>query len=181
MAFKRRGTGRDEMLKRNMERLAKRRRDRKNKPEKKKEELKVNKEEAPKFPPLTAPPQAYPDAPPPVPKEPKQPESQNEQVETPPASPRENRFADLRGNTPENPNTEKDASYRSAGAGPQPEVKPKSNNQSDSDKRNTEATQAVKRGLKKFFSSVQKQLAKTPSSSQGIRIGTKNRAGKFWA
>ena len=100
MAFKRRGTGRDEMLKRNMERMAKRRRDRKNKPEKKKEELKVNKEEAPKFPPLTAPPTAYPDAPPPVPKEPKQPkepESQNEQVETPPVSPRENQFADLQG------------------------------------------------------------------------------------
>ena len=41
MAFKRRGTGRDEMLKRNMERLAQRRRARATKPEPKKEDLKV--------------------------------------------------------------------------------------------------------------------------------------------
>ena len=45
MAFKRRGTGRDEMLKRNMERLAQRRRARATKPEPKKEDLKVGTKE----------------------------------------------------------------------------------------------------------------------------------------
>lgn len=211
MAFKRRGTGRDEMLKRNMERLAQRRRARATKPEPKKEDLKVGttkKEET-----LVGP-AGYqvkdgsvygsalakakaklassgnnikPQTDPVTRDQLKTPETQNQDT-PPPAETREEageqttrQFADLRGNTPENPNTEKDASYRSAGAGTQPKVTPVSSNESTSDQRNTEATAELKKQLKSFFSSIQKELTKTPSSSQGIRIGQKRNDGKIYA
>ena len=116
------------------------------------------------------PPQAYPDPPPPVRPDPP--------AETPPAQPQapSGRFADLRGG-----GSTEDKSYRSAGAGAQPTPRSRSNNQSKSDTINTEAAEGLKKQLKSFLSSVQNQLAKAPASSQGIRIGTKNKAGKFWA
>ena len=187
MAFKRRGTGRDEMLKRNMERLAQRRRARATKPEPKKEDLKVGttkKEET-----LVGPagyqvkdgsvygsalakakaklassgnnikPQTNP-----VTKEELQtPETQNQNV-PPPAETREEageqttrQFADLRGNTPENPNTEKDKSYRSPGAGTQPKVTPVSINESKP--LSTQELGNIKNSLKGLFTSIQEQMA----------------------
>lgn len=187
MAFKRRGTGRDEMLKRNMERLAQRRRARATKPEPKKEDLKVGttkKEET-----LVGP-AGYqvkdgsvygsalakakaklassgnnikPQTNPVTKDELKTPETQNQDV-PPPAETREEageqttrQFADLRGNTPENPNTEKDKSYRSPGAGTQPKVTPVSINESKP--LSTQELGNIKNSLKGLFTSIQEQMA----------------------
>lgn len=187
MAFKRRGTGRDEMLKRNMERLAQRRRARATKPEPKKEDLKVGttkKEET-----LVGP-AGYqvkdgsvygsalakakaklassgnnikPQTNPVTKDELKTPETQNQDT-PPPAETREEageqttrQFADLRGNTPENPNTEKDKSYRSPGAGTQPKVTPVSINESKP--LSTQELGNIKNSLKGLFTSIQEQMA----------------------
>jgi hypothetical protein len=195
MAF-RRATGRDEMLKRNMEKLAARRRASASKPTATKQDLKVNAKptvnymgsvgaygkDAPEYgkmlegvkPPSQVKP---PTAPPPVPPDPPA-ETPPVQPETPPAQPQtpSGKLADLRGG-----GSTEDKSYRSAGAGAQPKPRSGSNNQSKSDTINTEAAEGLKKQLKSFLSSVQNQLAKAPASSQGIRIGTKNKAGKFWA
>ena len=187
MAFKRRGTGRDEMLKRNMERLAQRRRARATKPEPKKEDLKVGttkKEET-----LVGP-AGYqvkdgsvygsalakakaklassgnnikPQTNPVTKDELKTPETQNQDI-PPPAETREEageqttrQFADLRGNTPENPNTEKDKSYRSPGAGTQPNTTPVSINESKP--LSTQELGNIKNSLKGLFTSIQEQMA----------------------
>lgn len=194
MAF-RRATGRDEMLKRNMEKLAARRRASASKPTATKQDLKVGTKVTANYmggvgpyadgsvyakalegvkPPSQVQP---PTAPPPVRPDPPA-ETPPAQSETPPAQPQapSGRFSDLRGG-----GSTEDKSYRSAGAGAQPKPRSRSNNQSKSDTINTEAAEGLKKQLKSFLSSVQNQLAKAPASSQGIRIGTKNKAGKFWA
>ena len=185
MAFKRRGTGRDEMLKRNMERLAQRRRARATKPEPKKEDLKVGTKE-PANPMVGMGPykdgsvyasalakakaklassgnNIKPQTNPVTKDELKTPETQNQDT-PPPAETREEageqttrQFADLRGNTPENPNTEKDKSYRSPGAGTQPKVTPVSINESKP--LSTQELGNIKNSLKGLFTSIQEQMA----------------------
>ena len=185
MAFKRRGTGRDEMLKRNMERLAQRRRARATKPEPKKEDLKVGTKE-PANPMVGMGPykdgsvyasalakakaklassgnNIKPQTNPVTKEELQTPETQNQNV-PPPAETREEageqttrQFADLRGNTPENPNTEKDKSYRSPGAGTQPNTTPVSINESKP--LSTQELGNIKNLLKGLFTSIQEQMA----------------------
>ena len=185
MAFKRRGTGRDEMLKRNMERLAQRRRARATKPEPKKEDLKVGTKE-PANPMVGMGPykdgsvyasalakakaklassgnNIKPQTNPVTKDELKTPETQNQDI-PPPAETREEageqttrQFADLRGNTPENPNTEKDKSYRSPGAGTQPNTTPVSINESKP--LSTQELGNIKNSLKGLFTSIQEQMA----------------------
>jgi|TARA_B100001750_G_scaffold89002_1_gene70344 hypothetical protein len=185
MAFKRRGTGRDEMLKRNMERLAQRRRARATKPEPKKEDLKVGTKE-PANPMVGMGPykdgsvyasalakakaklassgnNIKPQTNPVTKEELQTPETQNQNV-PPPAETREEageqttrQFADLRGNTPENPNTEKDKSYRSPGAGTQPNTTPVSINESKP--LSTQELGNIKNSLKGLFTSIQEQMA----------------------
>lgn len=205
MAFKRRGTGRDEMLKRNMERLAQRRRARATKPETKKEDLKVGTKE-PANPMVGMGPykdgsvyasalakakaklassgnNIKPQTNPVTKEELQTPETQNQNV-PPPAETREEageqttrQFADLRGNTPKNPNTEEDQSYRSPGAGTQPKITPVSSNESKSDSLNKEATEGMTKQLRGLFSSIQKELSKGPTR---YPIGMR-KDGKRWA
>lgn len=200
MAFKRRGTGRDEMLKRNMERLAQRRRARATKPEPKKEDLKVGTKE-PANPMVGMGPykdgsvyasalakakaklassgnNIKPQTNPVTKDELKTPETQNQ--DTPPPAETRQEADDAKEpvtpveTAPKEPETPSDS-------GTQPETSPVSSNESTSDQRNTEATAALKKQLKSFFSSIQKQLAKTPSSSQGVRVGQKRNDGKIYA
>lgn len=186
MAF-RRATGRDEMLKRNMEKLAARRRASASKPTATKQELKVNPKptvdyvgmygkDAPEYgktlegvkPPtqVQPPPQAYPDPPPPVRPDPP--------AETPPAQPQapSGRFADLRGNTPENPNTEKDKSHRS-------DTKPPEIPKSLLDKLRSRDDGEGKLDPSKFslLKNIVKQLSKGPTR---YPIGLR-KDGKRWA
>ena len=199
MAFKRRGTGRDEMLKRNMERLAQRRRARATKPEPKKEDLKVGttkKEET-----LVGPagyqvkdgsvygsalakakaklassgnnikPQTNP-----VTKDQlKTPETQNQ--DTPPPAETRKEPDDAKEpvtpveTAPKEPETPSDS-------GTQPETSPVSSNEEKIDL----ATMRPSAALTGLLNSLRKQLAKnTPASSQGIRIGQKRNDGKIYA
>lgn len=181
MAFKRRGTGRDEMLKRNMERLAQRRRARATKPEPKKEDLKVGTKE-PANPMVGMGPykdgsvyasalakakaklassgnNIKPQTNPVTKDELKTPETQNQDT-PPPAETRQEtgeqttkQFADLRGG-----GSTEDKSYRSAGAGTQPKITPVSSNESKSDSINREATEGMKKQLKNLFGIVQQGL-----------------------
>lgn len=180
MAFKRRGTGRDEMLKRNMERLAQRRRARATKPEPKKEDLKVGTKE-PANPMVGMGPykdgsvyasalakakaklassgnNIKPQTNPVTKDELKTPETQNQDT-PPPADTRQEageqttrQFADLRGG-----GSTEDKSYRSPGAGTQPNTTPVSINESKP--LNTQELRDIKNSLKGLFTSVQEQMA----------------------
>lgn len=197
MAFKRRGTGRDEMLKRNMERLAQRRRARATKPEPKKEDLKVGTKE-PANPMVGMGPykdgsvyasalakakaklassgnNIKPQTNPVTKEELQTPETQNQNV-PPPAETRKEPEDVKEPETPvetapKEPETPSDS-------GTQPETSPVSNNEEKIDL----ATMRPSAALTGLLNSLRKQLAKsTVNQSQGIRIGLKNRAGKFWA
>ena len=197
MAFKRRGTGRDEMLKRNMERLAQRRRARATKPEPKKEDLKVGTKE-PANPMVGMGPykdgsvyasalakakaklassgnNIKPQTNPVTKDELKTPETQNQ--DTPPPAETRQEADDAKEpvtpveTAPKEPETPSDS-------GTQPETSPVSSNEEKIDL----ATMRPSAALTGLLNSLRKQLAKnTPASSQGIRIGQKRNDGKIYA